>query len=30
VVTRAKELVEFARQHGYTRDEIARMIEQLA
>ena len=30
VVTRAKELVEFARQHGYTPDEIARMIEQLA
>ena len=30
VVTRTKELIEFARQHGYTRDEIARLIEQLA
>jgi GntR family transcriptional regulator len=30
VVARAKELIEFARQHGYTHDEIARMIDQLA
>jgi GntR family transcriptional regulator len=30
VVARAKELIDFARQHGYTPDEIARMIEQLA
>jgi GntR family transcriptional regulator len=30
VAGRAKELIDFARQHGHTRDEIARMIEQLA
>jgi GntR family transcriptional regulator len=30
VVARARELIDFARQHGYTSDEIARMIEQLA
>jgi hypothetical protein len=30
VVTRTRELIEFARQHGYTRDEIARLIDQLA
>ena len=30
VVTRAKELIEFARQHGYTRDEVAHLIERLA
>jgi hypothetical protein len=28
VVARAKELIDFARQQGYTPDEIARMIEQ--
>ena len=30
VVTRAKELLDFARLQGYRPDEIARMIEQLA
>jgi GntR family transcriptional regulator len=30
VVTRAKELIDFARLHGYTPAEVARMIEQLA
>jgi GntR family transcriptional regulator len=30
VIARAMELVDFARQHGYKPDEIARMIEQLA
>jgi GntR family transcriptional regulator len=30
VVARARELVDFARQHGYKPDEVARMIEQLA
>src|ERR1700722_265683 len=29
VVTRARELIEFARGHGYRRDELARLIESL-
>jgi hypothetical protein len=29
-MARARELVDFARLHGYQADEIARMIEQLA
>src|SRR5882724_5086344 len=29
VIRRAKELLEYARQHGYKRDELARIIEQL-
>jgi GntR family transcriptional regulator len=29
VVTRARELIEFARGHGYRRDELARLIETL-
>jgi GntR family transcriptional regulator len=30
VVARARELLRFARQHGYKADEVARMIEELA
>lgn len=29
VVTRARELIDFARGHGYRRDELARLIESL-
>ena len=29
VVTRAREFIAFARQHGYTRDEIAHLFEEL-
>jgi hypothetical protein len=29
VVTRARELIEFARGHGYRREELARLIESL-
>jgi GntR family transcriptional regulator len=30
VVARARELVEFARQHGYRRDDVIRLIERLS
>jgi GntR family transcriptional regulator len=30
VIARARELVRFARQHGYRRDELIRLIEELA
>jgi GntR family transcriptional regulator len=30
VLARARELVQFARSHGYRADELARMIEELA
>jgi GntR family transcriptional regulator len=30
VVTQAKELIEFARQHGYSRAEVAHLIQRLA
>jgi GntR family transcriptional regulator len=30
VVSRARELVDFARKHGYRPDEVARLIEELA
>lgn len=30
VITRARELVDYARQHGYRRDELIKMIEDLA